>query len=91
MGNDVNANVAAAALMRLAAEESEAGILTGSMEDFLLLDLTRCNGPASASQLAITLARKHFAFLDAVAAAMGIAPGMLLDKTVNPADRMQEA
>lgn len=74
-----NANVAAVALLRIAAEDAEAaGAPTGRMENFIC-DLMGRNGSAAVIQLSITLARKHCILLDAVAGAIGVAPETLLD------------
>lgn len=90
MGTDDSANLAVAALLRIAAEESEAREFTRDMENFIF-DLTDRNGAAAANQLTITLARKHCALLDAVAEAIGVVPEALLEVPVSAVDRMQEA
>lgn len=64
--------LAAIVLTRIAAEEAEGpGQLTGRMTE-LVAEMARRNGPDTATELAVALARQHFTVLDAVAMAINV-------------------
>ena len=72
--------MAAAALTRLAAAETqEPGRLPGRLQAFLS-DLTVRNGPGIIEQVATELARQHLATLEALAAATGRPASRYLDE-----------
>ena len=65
-------------MTRMAAEESEGpGQLTGRMTE-LVTELVRRNGPNTATDLAIALARQHFTILAAAAQAINVPVDELL-------------
>lgn len=67
-----HAGLAAVVMTRLAAEESDgAGQLTGRMAE-LVAQLVQRNGPDTAAELAIALARQHFTILAAAARAINV-------------------
>lgn len=67
-----HAGLAAVVMTRIAAEESEGpGQLTGRMTE-LVAELVRRNGPHTATELAIALARQHFTILSAAAQAINV-------------------
>lgn len=65
-------------MTRIAAEKSEGpGQLTGRMTE-LVSELVKRNGPNTATELAIALARQHFTILSAAAQAINVSVMELL-------------
>lgn len=73
-----HAGLAAVVMTKIAAEESEGpGQLTGRMTE-LVAELVKRNGPNTATELAIALARRHFTILSAAAQAINVPVAELL-------------
>jgi hypothetical protein len=74
-----HAGLAAVVLTRIAADESEGpNEMTGRMSEYVA-DLVERNGPNTATELAIALARQHFIALDTLARQLNVPAAQLLD------------